>query len=151
MIYKDRLKDIRTYDGIKQTELVKVIGISNAAYSEFEREKTIMPLKHLINICNYFNVSLDYIFNFSDEKSYDNIKKDIDYKIVGNRLRELRKEKKLTQNDLKNILNTTQSVLSDYERGRILINTIYLYDICCKYKISADYLLGRIDNPKYLK
>ena len=151
MIYGNKLKDIRTYEDIKQTELVKSIGISNAAYSEFEREKTIMPLKHLINICNYFNVSLDYIFNFSDEKSYDNIKKDIDYKIVGNRLRELRKEKKLTQNDLKNILNTTQSVLSDYERGRILINTVYLYAICSKYKISADYLLGRTDNPKYFK
>ncbi len=151
MLYKDRLKDIRTYEGVMQTELVKVIGISNAAYSEFEREKTIMPIIHLINTCSYFDVSLDYIFSFTEEKTYKNINKNIDVKEAGKRLKEFRKENKLTQIDLKKFLNTTQSAISNYERGRNLIATPFLYTICKKYKISADYLVGRIDSPKYLK
>ena len=106
-----------------------------------------MPIKHLIKVANYFNISLDYIFGFTKERNYNSIRLDVDNKDAGNRLKEFRKEKKLTQNDLKNILNTTQSVISDYERGRMLINTLYLYDICKKYNISADYLMGRIDEP----
>ena len=69
----------------------------------------------------------------------------------GNRLKEFRKENKLTQTKLASILNTTQSVIADYERGRYFISTPFLYTICKKYNISADYLLGRIDNPKYIK
>ena len=70
---------------------------------------------------------------------------------MGERLKEFRKNNKLTQSKLAVILNTTQSVIADYERGRYLIATPFLYTICKKYNISADYLLGKIDNPKYLK
>ena len=36
------------------------------------------------------------------------------------------------------------------EKGKYLISIPFLYTICKKYNISADYLLGKIDNPKYL-
>ena len=49
-----------------------------------------------------------------------------------------------------NILNTVHPVISNYESGKFLIATPFLYTICKKYNISADYLLGKIDNPKYL-
>ena len=151
MIYGTKLKDLRKYEDIKQTELVKIINISNAAYSEFEREKTIIPLKYLIKICNYFDVSLDYIFSLTEEKQYNKINKnDININLIGIRLKEFRKENKLTQINLANIINTTHSVISDYENGKILIGTTYLYNICKKYHISADYLLGCIDKPKHL-
>lgn len=37
------------------------------------------------------------------------------------------------------------SVISGYETTRYVIATQLLYEICRKYKISADYLLGIID------
>ncbi len=150
MLYRDKLKEIRTYEGVKQTELSKIIGISNAAYSEFEREKTIIPLKYLISISEYFNVSIDYIFEFTNIKTYStyNI---FDKKKAGIRLKEFRKENDITQIKLAKILNTTQSTIAEYERGTNIIATPFLYTICKKYNISADYLLGRIDNPNYLK
>ena len=149
MIYGNRLKDIRTYEGVKQTELAKVIGISNASYSEFEREKTIIPITHLINVCKYFNVSLDYIFNFTDKQKYNKINNDINTKDAGLRLKEFRKEMKITQDKLANILNTNRSVIANYERGRNLVATPFLYTICKTYKVSADYLLGLSDSPKH--
>ena len=71
--------------------------------------------------------------------------------ILSKRLKDFRKENKITQKKLAQELNTSQSTIADYERGKNMIPTPFLYTICKKYNISADYLLGRINNPKYLK
>ena len=85
-----------------------------------------------------------YSFSLQNYKNVENI-------IAGKRLKEFRKENKLTQEKLANILNTTFSNIAFYEKGRNLIAIPVLYEICKKYNISADYLLGRIDNPKFLE
>ena len=113
----------------------------------------------LMEICNemeirYFPFFLGFnsvTFDFTEEKKYNSINNKLDKIKSGIRLKELRKELKLTQLKLATILNTTQSVIADYEKGRYLIATPFLYTICQKYHISADYLLGKIDSPKYLK
>lgn len=46
---------------------------------------------------------------------------------------------------LAEMLNTTHSNVGFYEKGRNFIATPFLYQICHKYHVSADYLLGRID------
>ena len=38
-------------------------------------------------------------------------------------------------------------MISDYENKKKFIPTPFLYQICKKYHISADYLLGKIDHP----
>ena len=150
-MYKDRLKYLRDEKEINQDVIADYIGIHKGLYSQYETEYALMPLKHLVTVCNYFNVSLDYILNFNNLNNYNINNTEIDKIVAGKRLKEIRKENKLTQEKLANELNTTHSVIGDYERGRYLIATPFLYTICKKYKISADYLLGRIDEPKYLK
>ena len=149
MIYSEKLREIREEMNITQRKMSLILNLNIDVYGQYEREYYIMPLKHLIEVCNYFNVSLDYIFGFSKTKQYKNIGKNIDKGIVGKRLKEFRKENKLTQSELANTLNTTQAVIANYERERNYIATPFLYTICKKYHISADYLLGRIQNPKY--
>ena len=61
-----------------------------------------------------------------------------------------RKENKVTQVKLATILNTVQPVIANYEKGKFLIATPFLYTICKKYNISADYLLGKINEPQEL-
>lgn len=70
---------------------------------------------------------------------------------MGYRLKNIRKENKLTQDKLAKKLNTNQSVIANYERGRTIISTSFLYTICKEYKVSADYLLGKTNEPKNLK
>ena len=67
-----------------------------------------------------------------------------------NKLTELRDEQKLTQKELAKVLNVDISLPSKYEHGIYPIATTYLYSLCKKYNVSADYLLGKVDNPKYL-
>ena len=81
-----------------------------------------------------------------DEGIFDNIKDKVDVIIAIIHFGiEFTNNPNNEQIELANYLNTTQSVIADYERGRYLISTPFLYTICKKYNISADYLLGRID------
>ncbi len=150
-MYGSRLKLVRERIGLTQKQLADIIGVTRSAYTQYESEYNTIPLIHLITLCNYFDISLDYIFSFRDKNKYKNTNKEFDILKVGKRLKEFRKEFKITQVDLANIFNTTHSVIADYERGRYLISISFLYTICKNYHISADYLLGRIDKPKYLE
>lgn len=148
MEFSSRLKKLREIYGLTQLELAKILEISRGLYSQYEIADKIIPIHHLDKLANHFCVSVDNILGFSDNK-IDNAFT-IDKKVVGVRLKEFRKENKLTQEKLANILNTSHSTISSYEKGNTLILTSFLYTICKKYGISSDYLLGRVDEPKYL-
>lgn len=149
MNYSTKMKEIRLENNSLQKDIAEILGISSFTYSHYETKDSIIPINHLIKFCDYYNVSLDYVFGFSNIKQYENSIKDIDINKAGKRLKEFRKDNKLTQAKLADVLNTNQSVIANYERGRNIIATPFLYDICKKYNTSADYLLGKTDNLKY--
>ncbi len=151
MMYKDRLLELREEAELTQKDIAKVLDIYKGLYNQYEREYAIIPTKHLNTLCNYFDISLDYILGFNKLKRYSNYKKDIDNKISGKRLKELRKDNNVTQDKFAKILKTANTTISGYERGARIIATPFLYEICKKYHISADYLLGKVDEPKNLK
>lgn len=151
MLYSEKLKSLREKNGIKQSILAEKIKVGNKAYSHYENEKYIIPINHLNLLCNYFNVSLDFIFGFTNENNYKIKNKEIDLVIAGELLKAFRKENKITQDALAKILNVDRSTISKYEKGIHIIATPFLYTICKKYGVSADYLLGRVDEPKYYK
>ena len=128
-----------------------MLNFEKDTYGKYEREYVIIPIKHLNTVCNYFGVSLDYIFNFTNPKKYNISCSDINREKMSKRLKEFRKENKLTQVKLAEILNIANGTIAEYERGTNIIATPFLYTICKNYNISADYLLGKIDEPKYLK
>ena len=150
MYYNERLKQLRERVGNNQKEVANILNIHKGLYSHYETEDYIMPIKHLNYLCNYFNVSIDYLFNLTDITNYKENNQNLNKELSGKRLKEFRKENKLTQTKLSQILNTAFSTISSYERGVNIIATPFLYTICKKYNISADYLLGRSDEPKYL-
>ena len=144
----NNLKKIRTNANKNQEEVAKELDVSRSSYAMWESNNEIIPIKRLLDFCELYQTSLDYIFNLT-EKNYQQIKNFDKNKYIV-RLKEFRKENKLTQEKLANILNTNKTVICGYEKGRYIIATPFLYTICKKYHISADYLLGKIDNPKYL-
>ena len=140
-------------ENITATEIAKQLNISKSTLSNYINGDAYIPLEHLNKICNIFNVSIDYIFKFTTQENYSNYQKieKLDTILIGKRLKNIRKELKITLDDLAHLIGVNKSTLSRYENGKNLILTITLYTICKEYKISADYLLGKIDNPKYLK
>ena len=68
------------------------------------------------------------------------------------RLRNLREDKDLTQKQLGNILNMSQTGYNQYEIGKNDIPTKILIKLADFYNTSVDYILGLTDNPKpYLR
>jgi len=150
MNYGTIIKKLREEQNKTQQEIASILGIARQTYNHYEIQDSIIPLKHLNNLANYYNVSIDYIFELTKQRKYSNFKKEININLSKERLKAFRKEQKLTQVKLANILNTFHTVIVDYEHGKNLIATPFLYTICKKYNISADYLLGKINDPKYL-
>ena len=145
MIYNKKLIELREKNELKQYDIANILNIYKGLYNQYETEYAIMPIKHLNTLCNYFNVSFDYLFGLTNKLNYKENINEIDSLKSGNRIKEFRKENKITQERLASELNMARSALANYERGRTVIATPFLYTICKKYQISADYLLGKID------
>ena len=64
------------------------------------------------------------------------------------RLKDLREDKDLTQNDIAKLLNTTQQQYSKYEIGIRLIPIDKLNKLADFNKTSTDYILGRTNIRK---
>lgn len=67
------------------------------------------------------------------------------------RLRELRKEKGISQLKLAMALDTTQNTISRYETGAHDPGIKELIRIADYFEVSIDYLLERTDNPQMAK
>ena len=61
------------------------------------------------------------------------------------RLRDLREEHDKTQQDIADILGTSQTMYARYERGANELPLRHLLTLAEYYGVSADYLLGRSD------
>lgn len=146
----NKISNIRERYGLTQEELSKITGGSRVNISKWENDKEIPNIYKANKIANYFNLSLDYIFNLSNIKTYENNKNnDINKEIVGKRLKEIREENNLSLRKLAKVLNTTSSTISAYENGKTTLLTAFAIQICKKYKISMDWLYGK-NNNKWL-
>ncbi|AJE12370.1 XRE family transcriptional regulator [Clostridium botulinum] len=63
--------------------------------------------------------------------------------MFGDRLRELREEKQLTQEELGKLLNVSRQAVSSYEKGENEPTIDALVKIANIFNVSLDYLLGR--------
>jgi len=64
------------------------------------------------------------------------------------RLRDLRDDKELSQEQIGNFLNINQTVYSRYERGFQAIPVEHLLKLADFYNTSTDYILGRTNDIK---
>lgn len=67
------------------------------------------------------------------------------------RLRDLREDRDLTQEDVAKILKTTYQYYSRYEKGIRELPFTRAIELAKFYNVSLDYLAGLTDNPKKLK
>ncbi len=66
MAYYKRIRDLREDNDLTQTQLGKILSCSQRVYSNYERGDIDIPTATLIKIANYYNVSLDFLLNRTD-------------------------------------------------------------------------------------
>lgn len=67
------------------------------------------------------------------------------------RIKEIREDRDIKQKEIAEILQTDQSYYSKYERGLHPMTAEQIIILCKYYNLSADYLLGLIDEPRQIK
>ena len=72
-----RLIDLRKEKHISQRAIAPLLHVSQSTYSNWENGKTEPSIKELVDIANFFEVSIDYLVGNSDEIGMINIEKTI--------------------------------------------------------------------------
>lgn len=67
------------------------------------------------------------------------------------RLKDMREDHDLTQDDIADVLKTTRQQVSKWETGVQMMGVDKYITLAKYYNVSADYLLGLIDTPRKLK
>lgn len=66
--YNDIIRELREDNDLTQTQIADVLGTSQQIYSRYELGIRELPIKHLITLCKYYNISADYILGLKKSK-----------------------------------------------------------------------------------
>lgn len=146
---ENRLEGLREENNLKEIDIAKMLNVSKSKISEWENNKISIPTKRLIQLSNFYKVSIDYIVRLSNIRNMNiNFDDNLDLVLIGNRIKEIRTSLELTLTELGKKLNSNYSTISRYENGQNLIQSDILIAICEMSNYSIDWVLGRT-NKKY--
>lgn len=146
------IKILRENKGLKQREVAEALNVERSTYTGWETGRDPIPLRKLNDLCEFHKVSFDYITGLSNSNNYEeNSEKNINIEKLSSNLKKLRENENLKQKDLCILLNISSSSYSEYESGKILIPTLFLYKIAKTYNYSIDWILNKKNINKKLK
>ncbi|MDD7338952.1 MAG: helix-turn-helix transcriptional regulator [Oscillospiraceae bacterium] len=65
-MYK-RIRDLREDRDLSQTQIAKILGMSQTGYSKYETGENDLPTAVLIKPARFYGTSIDYILGETDE------------------------------------------------------------------------------------
>ena len=66
-VFSDRIKLLREASKLSQVQLAQKIGVTKQTISNWENDNILPSVEMLIKVCNFFNVSTDYMLSFNDK------------------------------------------------------------------------------------
>ena len=57
--YMQRLRNLREDHDMTQKQIAQILGTSQTMYARYERGGSELPIRHLITLCRYYQVSAD--------------------------------------------------------------------------------------------
>ncbi len=143
MIDIKRLTEIREDNDISQIQMAHILRVKRSAYSLWELGINIIPFNYLYQFASYFNLSIDYVLGITNNREYIEYA-EFDLKRIGEKLKEMRLQKGLSQIDLSKELGVTQACIVRYEKGLICMSTSNIY----KYSKYFHIPINEIVNEK---
>lgn len=64
MDYRQKFKNLRIDNDLKQEEIAKICNVSDATVGHWETGRRDMKIDSIIKLCLFYNVSPEYIFGF---------------------------------------------------------------------------------------
>ena len=71
-----RIRNLREDNDLTQTQIAEILHIKQTTYSKYELGKVNIPNDALIRLAKFYNTSVDYLMDLTDEiKPYSRSKK----------------------------------------------------------------------------
>ena len=70
--YQIRIRSLRENAGKTQKEVAQKLGIEQTVYSRYETGRSDIKPFQIVNLCNYYRVSADYILDLPEGRPYGN-------------------------------------------------------------------------------
>ncbi len=67
MVMRLRIRDLREDNDLTQKTVAKHLMCDQSLYSKYERGEREMPLKLIVELAKFYNVSVDYLVGITDE------------------------------------------------------------------------------------
>lgn len=67
MQYIKRIRDLREDSDLTQAQVAEYLGTSQTMYARYERGANELPIRHLMKLCDLYNVSSDYILGRTEK------------------------------------------------------------------------------------
>lgn len=145
-----KLKELRQKNNLTQDQLANELNTryhlneSKATISQFEHNKRIPDLDRLINIADYFKVSLDYLCcnGLNDNVIYTN---------PGSRIKKLIKKNGLSQKEFVEKFNEkygysdSEATISQYVNNKRTPEIDKMVKIADFFNVTLDYIMCRTD------
>ena len=64
----NRLRDLREDADLNQTQVAKLLGMSQTGYSKYETGENDIPTQVLIKLAGFYKTTTDYILGISDRR-----------------------------------------------------------------------------------
>lgn len=61
--YMERLRALREDNDLTQLQVAEALGTSQTMYARYERGANELPIRHLVVLCQLYNVSADYLLH----------------------------------------------------------------------------------------
>ena len=66
-----RIRDLREDKGLNQTQIARILSMSQTGYSKYETGENDIPTQVLIKLARFYNTSIDYLLGeTNDSKKY---------------------------------------------------------------------------------
>lgn len=64
-----RIRSLREDKDLTQTELSKILGMSQTGYSKYETGENDIPTHILLKLADFYNTSIDYLLGLTDNRT----------------------------------------------------------------------------------
>lgn len=149
--FTSRIKELMSENEINQRQLSLQCKIPYTTINGWFVKNQRPTIDYIDKIAEFFNCTVDYLLGRENDFGIldnENIVKNKNILINNSnsqcyRIRELRTEKKITQQEVANALGITYQAYAHYETGRRQPSPDQLILLADFFNVSVDYLLGR--------
>ena len=153
----NRIKELRTLRGLKQSELAEVVSVQQSTISNWENEATEIDKDSLFKLVDHFGVTTDYLLGKTDISTTVNFKSyngNMDLKTIAERIEALAKRKYGNTNKMVDASNGVLhgSIICNMKRDNASAPNIFVFSTIAKLlETTTDYLLTGKETSSELK